>query len=102
MSSIPEPLCAKGGFVVFALYSIVTKQYEWLALVVAYFYVCGYASDRQPNLGPIIEHGQKILNLLEQHIISSADKKSHLLVALATVDAGGNAIDLGRRFTIAD
>jgi hypothetical protein len=44
------------------------------------------------NLDPIIQHGQKILNLLEQHIISSADKKSHLLVALAAEDTGGNAM----------
>jgi hypothetical protein len=44
------------------------------------------------NLDTIIQHGQKILNLLEQHIISSADKKSHLLVALAAEETGGNAM----------
>lgn|SRR6266404_1107933 len=44
------------------------------------------------NLDTIIQHGQKILNLLEQHIISSADKKTHLLVALAAEDTGGNAM----------
>jgi hypothetical protein len=40
-------------------------------------------------------------DLLEQHIISSADKKSHLHVALAAEDAGGGSYDLHRRFTIA-
>ena len=44
------------------------------------------------NLDTIIQYGQKILNLLEQHIISSADKKRHLLVALAADDAGGSAM----------
>jgi hypothetical protein len=44
------------------------------------------------NLDAIIQHGTKILNLLEQHIISSADRKSHLLVALAAEDTGGNAM----------
>ena len=44
------------------------------------------------NLDPIILHGKKILNLLEQHIISSANGKGHLLVALAADDAGGNAM----------
>jgi hypothetical protein len=44
------------------------------------------------NLDTIILHGQKILNLLDQHIISSADKKSHLLVSLAAGDAGGRAM----------
>ncbi len=44
------------------------------------------------DLDTIIEHGQKILNLLEQHVISSADEKGHLLVALAADDAGGNTV----------
>jgi hypothetical protein len=44
------------------------------------------------DLDAIIEYGQKILNLLEQHVISSADKRGHLLVALAADDAGGNAM----------
>jgi hypothetical protein len=46
------------------------------------------------DLNTVIQHGQKILNLLEQHIISSADKKVHLLVALASEDANpkGNAM----------
>jgi hypothetical protein len=44
------------------------------------------------NLDAIIEYGQKILNLLEQHVISSADKKGHLVVALAAEDAGGSAM----------
>jgi hypothetical protein len=44
------------------------------------------------NLDSIIQNGQKILNLLEQHVISSANKKSHLLVALASEDANGNAM----------
>ncbi len=44
------------------------------------------------DLDAVILHGQKIMNLLEQHIISSVDKKSHLLVALAADDAGGNAM----------
>jgi hypothetical protein len=44
------------------------------------------------SLDTIIRHGEKFLNLLEQHIISSADKKGHLLVALAADDAGGNAM----------
>jgi hypothetical protein len=43
------------------------------------------------NLDPVIEWGQKILNLLEQHFISSADKKSHLLVALSHVESGGRS-----------
>jgi hypothetical protein len=43
------------------------------------------------NLDTIILNGQKILNLLEQHIISSADKKTHLIVALSSEDAGGRA-----------
>jgi hypothetical protein len=42
------------------------------------------------NLDPVIEWGQKILNLLEQHFISSADKKSHLLVALSHVESRGD------------
>lgn len=44
------------------------------------------------NLDTVIQHGQKILNLLEQHVISSVDKKAHLLVALASEDAQGNAM----------
>ncbi len=44
------------------------------------------------NLDTIIQYAQMILNLLEQHIISSADKKRHLLAALAADDAGGNAM----------
>jgi hypothetical protein len=44
------------------------------------------------NLDAIIEYGQKILNFLEQHVISSADEKGHLVVALAAEDAGGSAI----------
>jgi hypothetical protein len=43
------------------------------------------------DLDVIIQYGQKIQHLLEQHVISSADKKKHLLVALASADAGGNA-----------
>ena len=39
------------------------------------------------NLDTIIEHGEKMLNLLEQHVISTPDKKGHLLVALAADDA---------------
>jgi hypothetical protein len=44
------------------------------------------------DLDTVISYGQKVLNLLEQHVISSADKKTHLVVALASDDAGGNAI----------
>jgi hypothetical protein len=44
------------------------------------------------DLDMVINYGQKILNLLEQHVISSADNKAHLLVALASDDAGGNAM----------
>ena len=44
------------------------------------------------DLDTIILHGQRVLNLLEQHIISSADRKGHLLVALASDEAGGNAM----------
>jgi hypothetical protein len=44
------------------------------------------------DLDRVIDYGQKILNLLEQHIISSADNRSHLLAALASEDAGGNAM----------
>jgi hypothetical protein len=43
------------------------------------------------QLDPVIEFGQKILNLLEQHIISSANKKTHLLVALSHIESGGRA-----------
>jgi hypothetical protein len=44
------------------------------------------------DLDRVINYGQKILNLLEQHVISSADNKAHLLAALASDDAGGNAM----------
>jgi hypothetical protein len=43
------------------------------------------------NLDPVIEWGRKILNLLEQHIISSADKKSHVLAVLSHVPSGGRS-----------
>jgi hypothetical protein len=43
------------------------------------------------DLDAIIQHGQKILSLLDQHIISSTDKKRHLLVAL-----GGGGATAGR------
>jgi hypothetical protein len=49
------------------------------------------------NLNPIIQDGQKILNLLERHLISSANKKAHLLVALASDDAKENACCGSRR-----
>ena len=41
------------------------------------------------DIGKIENWGMKIKNLLEQHIISSADNESHLLVALASEDSGG-------------
>jgi hypothetical protein len=44
------------------------------------------------NLDTIIQRGQQILNLLEQHVISSADQKSHLIVALAAEETGGNVM----------
>ncbi|MGO9935343.1 MAG: hypothetical protein ACLPV8_26495 [Steroidobacteraceae bacterium] len=44
------------------------------------------------NLDPIIEDSLKIKNLLEEHIISSADRKKHLIAALSHHQAGGNAI----------
>jgi hypothetical protein len=44
------------------------------------------------NLDVVIKATQKILNLLEQHIISSFDRTCHLLVALSAEDAGGNAM----------
>ncbi len=43
------------------------------------------------DLDPVIESCQKILNLLEQHFISSADKKAHLLVALSHAESGGHS-----------
>ena len=44
------------------------------------------------DLDQVIQYGQKILNLLEQHIISSGDGKDHLLAVLASEDSGGNAM----------
>ena len=44
------------------------------------------------DLDPIISNTQKIINLLEQHVISSTDKRRHLVVALASEDAGGRAL----------
>ena len=44
------------------------------------------------NLDAIIEDATKIQHLLEQHVISSADKKTHFIVALAHVESGGKAM----------
>ncbi len=54
--------------------------------------IANYGKILNVNLDIIIEYGRKILNLLEQHVISSADRRGHLLVALAADDAGGNAM----------
>jgi hypothetical protein len=43
------------------------------------------------DLDKIINTGTKIMNLLEQHIISSADKKTHLIAVLADASQGGKA-----------
>jgi hypothetical protein len=43
------------------------------------------------NLDPVIEASTKILNLLEQHWISSADKKAHLLAVLSSTQMGGRS-----------
>lgn len=45
----------------------------------------------QVNTDEIVLWGLKVMNLLEQHIISSSDRSKHLLVALASDDHGGNA-----------
>jgi hypothetical protein len=39
-------------------------------------------NDLVVDVSELTDLGQKILNLLDQHVISSADKKSHLVVAL--------------------
>jgi hypothetical protein len=44
------------------------------------------------NLDVIMTYGQKLLNLLDQHVISSADKKFHLIVSLG----GGGGAPVGR------
>jgi hypothetical protein len=44
------------------------------------------------DLDPIIQDGTRILNLLDQHVISSADKKTHFIVALSHAKSGGNAM----------
>ncbi len=44
------------------------------------------------NLDLVVEHGQKITNLLDQHVISSANKRKHLVVALG----GGGGAALGK------
>jgi hypothetical protein len=44
------------------------------------------------NLDTVIAYGQKITNLLDQHVISSADKLTHLIVSLG----GGGGAPLGR------
>ncbi len=44
------------------------------------------------NLDVIINWGMKIKNLLEVHVISSADNVEHLLVFLAHEQAGGGAL----------
>ncbi|HZG32081.1 MAG TPA: hypothetical protein VEZ59_02335 [Sphingopyxis sp.] len=44
------------------------------------------------NLDEIIAWGMKIKNLLEIHLISSTDKKEHLLVHLSHEQAGGGAL----------
>jgi hypothetical protein len=44
------------------------------------------------DLTKIMDQGQKILNLLDQHVISSADKTKHLIVALG----GGGGAPLGQ------
>jgi hypothetical protein len=43
------------------------------------------------DLTTVINWGQRILNLLEQHIISSSDKKKHLLVVLSHDESGGRS-----------
>jgi hypothetical protein len=35
--------------------------------------------------------GQKILNLIDQHVISSANKKTHLIVTLSHLESGGRS-----------
>jgi hypothetical protein len=48
-------------------------------------------SELVVNLDPVIQWGAKILNLLDQHVISSADKKSHLIVVLSHVQSEGRS-----------
>jgi hypothetical protein len=43
------------------------------------------------QLDPVVEWGTRILNLLDQHVISSADKKSHILAVLSHVPSGGRS-----------
>jgi hypothetical protein len=43
------------------------------------------------NLDPVVEWGVKILNLLDQHVISSADKKSHIVAVLSHVESEGRS-----------
>jgi hypothetical protein len=48
-------------------------------------------SELVVNLDPVIQWGAKILNLLEQHVISSADKKSHIVALLSHVESEGRS-----------
>ena len=51
----------------------------------------------EPEKGPVVDldeilmWGQKIKNLLEQHIITSADQKRHILAALSADEFGGRS-----------
>ena len=49
------------------------------------------ASELVVNLDPVVEWGVKILNLLDQHVISSADKKSHIVAVLSHVESEGRS-----------
>jgi hypothetical protein len=49
------------------------------------------ASKLVLNLDPVVEWGVKILNLLDQHVISSADKKSHIVAVLSHVESEGRS-----------
>ncbi|WP_156375825.1 hypothetical protein [Methylobacterium sp. Leaf125] len=44
------------------------------------------------DIDEILSWSNKILNLMEQHIISSSDKKSHLVVALSSEDHGRQSL----------
>lgn len=53
------------------------------------------AAPRKPitvNLDPILQYGQKITNLLDQHVVVSADRKTTYVVSLSHHLAGGNAL----------
>jgi hypothetical protein len=48
-------------------------------------------SELVVNLDPVVEWGAKIRNLLDQHVISSADKKSHIVAVLSHIPSGGGS-----------